>query len=76
MENCLIKCWTTILGFDHNISIALPMSRPFGAVSGIWRQNDSVRVRESWDGEGYLNRKKEFSYTTVGFPFSSLLVHK
>ena len=52
------------------------MPRLFGAVSGIWRQNDSVKVRESWDGEDYLNKKKEFSHTTVGFSFSSLLVHK
>ena len=45
------------------------MPRPFGAVSGKWRQNDPVRVRESWDEEDYLNRTKEFSYATVGFPF-------
>ena len=38
--------------------------------------SEDVRVRESWDQEDYLNRTKEFSYTTVGFSFSSLIIHK
>ena len=52
--------------------VARPMPRPFGAVSGKWRQNDPVRVRESWDGEDYLNRTKKFSYATVGFSFFTI----
>ena len=45
------------------------MPRPFGAVSGKWKQSDPVSVRESWHGEDYLNRTKVFSNTIFGFSF-------